>query len=297
MSYEYRVDRMDGISHSWSLKKEHELMLSYHIPNSLFDEYLRSVKLYISKALSFDYLENDEKFMSRVNQSRSNRKNITPNGAVVPKREFNLEYNLILRTWAKIVKEMSKDNSNLLKLFRTTPNIRIKYGIELEDNIKRELNTSIPHSDAWVEGPWGMNCYIPLLGDTNNNTLLYYEPIKFDEKFLETNESYLNMQWVMDNYRKIDFVPKPGFLYISDYALIHNTERKKGCDTRISIDTTMFIGDHKPHEDRILEYRNEIPNIGVDEFVDAGIYENENFLDKKSPFSHYTSKTLRNIKL
>ena len=30
---------------------------------------------------------------------------------------------------------------------------------------KRVLNTSLPHSDAWSDGPWGMNCFIPLFGD------------------------------------------------------------------------------------------------------------------------------------
>ena len=39
------------------------------------------------------------------------------------------------------------------KLVRVTPNIRIKYGRELSDNENRGLNTQLPHSDAWVEGP------------------------------------------------------------------------------------------------------------------------------------------------
>jgi hypothetical protein len=30
--------------------------------------------------------------------------NITPNGAIVPKREFHLEYNLVLRSWCDLVR-------------------------------------------------------------------------------------------------------------------------------------------------------------------------------------------------
>ena len=48
---------------------------------------------------------------------------------------------------------MSKNDRKLLKLFRITPNIRIKFGKELNDNKNRSLSTSRPHSDAWVEGP------------------------------------------------------------------------------------------------------------------------------------------------
>ena len=61
---------------------------------------------------------------------------------------------MVLRSWCELVSRMSRNNPKLLKLFRITPNIRIKFGKELKDNKKRELSTSYPHSDAWVEGPW-----------------------------------------------------------------------------------------------------------------------------------------------
>ena len=32
--------------------------------------------------------------LKRINLNRNNRTNVTPNGAVVPKREYALEYNL-----------------------------------------------------------------------------------------------------------------------------------------------------------------------------------------------------------
>ena len=73
---------------------------------------------------------------------------------------------------------MIKKDKKLLSIFRITPNIRVKYGKELEDNIGRPLNTAVPHSDAWLEGPWGLNCYFPILGDCENNTLVYYQPKK-----------------------------------------------------------------------------------------------------------------------
>ena len=297
MSYEFRTKRMNKISTSWRLKKIHDLMVEYPIPSPLKEEFLTSLKLYISKALAFNFVQDEKEFMEKVEFSRTNRKNITPNGAVVPKREFHLEYNLVLRIWTKIIKKITENDRQLLRLFRMTPNIRIKYGVELEDNLERGLSTSIPHSDAWVEGPWGMNCFIPLLGDSNNNNMVYYEPSsKFDEKFLETSETYNDMQWVMKNYKKINFIPKKGNVYISDYALLHNSFRNLNCETRISIDTTVFVGDHMPHKDRISEYRENIPNIGIDEFIDAGQSENDKFAEKKSVFSHYTSKVLQPYK-
>ena len=77
---------------------------------------------------------------------------------------------------------------------------------------------------------------------------------------------------------------------------LRNTFRHKNCGTRVSIDTTVFVGNKKPHKDRLKEYVNNIPEIGSDFFVDSGQYENEKPAEKVSTYSHYTSKVLRLIK-
>ena len=298
MSLKYRYQRINKITSAWNLHKIHPLITTYKIPKDFFETFKISMKLYIARALKIEFEENDEIFIKNINKVRNDRTNVTPNGAVVPKREFHLEYNLVLKSWCELVKQITHKNSKLLKLFRITPNIRIKFGKELKDNKKRGLSTSHPHSDAWVEGPWGMNCFIPFFGDTKNNNLIYYEPIsEFSENFLQTSPNYTQMQWVTNYYKPIAKInPKPGFVYISDYASIHNTFRKKGCDTRVSIDTTLFVGNHEPHKDRKKEYRSTIPEVGLREFVDAGQYEGDIPADKISTFSHYTSKVLKVIK-
>ena len=134
------------------------------------------------------------------------------------------------------------------------------------------------------------------MGDTKNNNLIYYEPKIFKEEFLSTAKAYKEMQWVLKYYNKLNFKPKVGRIYVSDYALVHNTNRNKGAGTRISIDTTIFVGNHKPHKDRLKEYRSKIPKVGINEFVDAGQYQTQKPAEKISTFSHYTSKVLKTIK-
>ena len=128
--------------------------------------------------------------------------------------------------------------------------------------------------------------------------MIYYEPkYLFDEKFLKISPTYTKMQWVTKYYKSIKKLnPKPGVVYISDYASIHKTYRKKNCDTRVSIDTTLFVGNHQPHKDRKNEYRNTIPNVGLSEFADAGQYETDKPANKISIYSHYTSKVLKMVK-
>tara|TARA_A100001011_G_C14270789_1_gene826897 strand:+ start:339 stop:1238 length:900 start_codon:yes stop_codon:yes gene_type:complete len=299
MSILYRKKRIKKIIKYWDFKEIHDLMVEHNLNKSAYKNFKHAVKNYISKAMNIDYEKNDKLFIKNIDLEKKNLRlrNITPNGAVVPKREFHLEYNIVLREWSEIVKNFTKNKKNLLKKFRTTPNIRIKFGDEIKKNIKRPLNTSLPHSDAWVEGPWGMNCFFPIIGDIKKNNLVYYEPIKFREEFLGTAKTYNEMQWVLKYYKKIKFTPKLGRVYVSDYALIHNTNRKPQSGTRISIDTTIFVGNHNPHKDRIREYRGKIPKIGIDEFVDAGQYENQKPVGKISTFSHYASKALKTIKL
>ena len=297
MSLKYRIDRIAQIKEIWGLNFEHQLITSLSLSESEFENLKRYIKLYILKALEFDYVHDDVSFMNNVESNRSNQKNITPNGAIVPKREYLLEYNLVLREWSAIIKKMLSGKEKLISIFRTTPNIRIKFAKDLESNKERPLNTSYPHSDAWVEGPWGMNCFVPMLGDTDKNTLVYYEPIheKFTEKMMQPSPSYKDMQWVMKEYRKIDFKPKKKKVYFSDYSMIHNTNRDKNCRSRISIDTTLYVGDHKPHKDRAKEYRDRVPNFGVSEIIDPGQSVNDDVHEKKTTFSHYTSGKMKYI--
>ena len=91
-----------------------------------------------------------------------------------------------------------------------------------------------------LEGPWGMNCFFPVFGDYKKNNLKFYEPIEFNENFLNKSPSYLDMQWVMKNYRELKFNPNLGNIYISDYAMVHNTFRKKNSRIRISIGLNNF---------------------------------------------------------
>ena len=82
---------------------------------------------------------------------------------------------------------------------------------------------------------------------------------------MAASPSYEDMQWVLKHYKKINFKPQKGKVYFSDYCMIHETHRANDCDTRISIDTGLYIGEHKPtliewqstvsQEFQILEYQ------------------------------------------
>jgi hypothetical protein len=100
----------------WNLDKIHDLMLS-HTPNEqLLKEFKNSVMQYIAKSFYFDVTFDENEFLNRLESNKNIKDNITPNGAVVPKKEYQLEFNLVLRAWTKIIYEMTKNNPSLLSL-------------------------------------------------------------------------------------------------------------------------------------------------------------------------------------
>ena len=291
---------MDEISQKWHMTKRNNFFLEKKIARNQFLNLKNSIKAYISKAMHIEYADNDDQFMQNVEVGKHDLTNITPNGAVVPKKEYAIEYNLFLKHWCEITASLVEPNPELLKKFRVTPNIRIKFGDEITENKNRNLNTAIPHSDSWVEGPFGLNMHVPIIGDCKSNYLCFYRLIsenKFDDNFLKTSESYNDMQWVLENYKEDSLIPNKGYLNLSDYTLLHKTKREPHCGSRISIDTTILVGDHPIHPDRDVEYLDEIPRIGENLFIVCERSEKSAVIEKKTTYSNYTTGSLTRLKL
>ena len=301
MSLDYRKKRIKNLSQTWGGHLENDLFMAWQIPKNLFIKLQISIALYISKAMHFDFSTDENEFIKLIEKNKDDNLNVTPNGGVVPKKEYQIEFNLILKTWCEIVSTMIKPDPKLLSLFRITPNIRIKFGEETDENKTRALNTAIPHSDAWVEGPFGLNCHVPIFGDLENNFLQFFklkDESKFKEEFLDTSSTYNKMSWVLDYYEVDNEIkPKKNFLYISDYALLHRTYRLINSGTRVSIDTTINSGDHDVHPDRLNEYSKSVPKIGEEVFIKSKRSEKSDISDKPSVYSHYTSGNLDYIKI
>lgn len=297
-SYEYRKQRFSTMVDSWGFDSIHPLLIHKEPERELLDDLKFSIMLYISKAFYFQFTLDEDEFIARLDENRHVRDNVTPNGGVVPKKEYQVEYNMVLRSWSKIVDSLTKNDQSLLTKFRMTPNIRIKFGKELEENEGRSLNTSYPHSDGWVEGPWCMNCFIPLLGDVEKNNLKFWKPIdedNFSDDFLSVASTYGEMQWVLEHYQEDETIkPLKGHVHISDYALIHATNREPGSGTRVSIDTTILVGDHQVHPDREPEYLDRLEIIGEDLLISTKrSVKDDLIVDKKTTFSHYTTGNLK----
>lgn len=292
-----RINRMTEMADQWNLVRPHAMMVVHRIDPIHFSNLQQAVLQYVSRALRIHGTPLTDSEIGLLSPATVDLHNVTPNGAVVPKKEYQLEFNLVLREWTKICKAMISPNPKLLTKFRVTPNIRLKFSKEQNDNIGRPLNTSLLHSDAWVEGPWGMNCFIPLAGDTASNTLEFWDTDQFSDDYLRLSPSYEEMSWVQPFFSPIpELIPEKGNLHISDYSLLHRTIMKPACGARLSIDTTIMVGNHELMI-RSDEYIDEVPAIGDSELVIVERSENDEIKTNTSAFHHYTSGSLRLVKI
>ena len=105
MSLKIRHNRIELLAKKWKLKKTHPLIAKYKIENKFFNEFKFNIKKYISKALKAKFDEDDNIFLKNIDKARNTRTNVTPNGAVVPKKEFQIEYNLLPNNFLVVLKE------------------------------------------------------------------------------------------------------------------------------------------------------------------------------------------------
>lgn len=183
--------------------------------------------------MTFQILQNSP----AINYSR-----VTPNGMVVPKRDSALEYNLLVLEFAKLIDSFGF--ADLIHSWHVPLNVRVKFGEVTPGNLERAHPTEYPHSDSWAgESAESVTVHIPLFGDFERNYLAMYQPPKtFEEAWLGPRTTYKEgADSCVDQYEKIQYVPKCGEVLLMDFSTLHASYREPGASARISIDTTFVL--------------------------------------------------------
>lgn len=259
------------------------------IPTSLWIDLQQAARLYIGP-----HWWEDPSFRKALN--------ITPNGMIVPKRDKVLEYNLLVRQFAKIINYFELDP--LIESWHVPLNVRIKYGQADAGNMTRDHPTEHPHSDSWAgESAESVTVHIPLFGDTERNYVqMFYPPDDFEEGWLGPRATYLEgARDIAPRYRKIDHVTTLGSMMLMDFATLHASTHLPGAGPRLSIDTTFVL--RKPGSDAEVmhPWRKE---ERVSHEVLSGVGEThllyfpdspDQQVDSQGGFKHPTNLVLRRI--
>ena len=169
--------------------------------------------------------------------------NKTPNGILNPKNETSAEFVEIQKAVNNIFDSLGVYN-HIKKL--AIPNIRYKSIKESPEAKNRPYYTSKIHSDAWVGHQGDSVFLIGVLGDVDNNTVEFNEPIGAHNNYLHKAENFDegNTRYKSLEYLGVLTAQKLG---VMDHACAHRTLIKEGSKPRISLDIAVLVDSEYSH--------------------------------------------------
>ena len=222
---------------------------------------------------------------------------VTPNGILVPKRNTILEYNLVVRAFAALMKYYGF--GHLVQSWHVPLNVRFKSSYIIPGNLDRARPTEFAHSDAWAgESSESVTVHIPLFGDLEHNYLKLYTPDdSFEEGWLKPLPTYKAADPLLSHYKALEERPRAGTVVFADFATLHGSEREMNCGPRVTIDTAFIL--KKPvmvgraHSDRVGERARPEVLEGIGENY-LFYFPNtvEEWVENKSGFKHPTNLML-----
>ena len=197
---------------------------------------------------------------------KANFANMTPNGLLVPKREFVLEFNVFQRAVAGIFEDF--DLCGLAAAVHVPASLRLVTGLEDSARDKRPRATGKLHSDVWAGEPVdAVVVHIPLFGDPENIGIQFQEMQRDQElAFMRVLEDYEEGAGLGTVHYGCQF--RSGNIYFADARLLHATVRNRG-GFRLSVDFRFRLpsdGQYKAMSDAILTNGRSDNYMAYDQF-------------------------------
>jgi len=223
-----------------------DIVLFYDINDDDFNNLVENTKIFLCKSLSLvynrEFIWNDT-FLEDNDELIQNLPNKTSNGILKPKQETSKEFTEIQKSLNNILNNLGI-SEHVKKL--TIPNIRYKSINEPEEAKIRPYYTSKLHSDAWVGHKGDSIFLIGVLGDINNNTVEFNEPINPHENYLHKAESFDEGNTRYESLKYIGQLFKQR-LGVMDHACVHRTLVKENSKPRISLDVAVLVDSKFSH--------------------------------------------------
>ena len=296
MSLEKRIRGFDHLGSRFSHERLDRVLIGYKIPDELFKRFQTAAATYISRCLPGEqYTLSDEDLMQRLEKHYSEIQNITPNGMMVPKRHLNVEYNLLVKSFADII--ASCNINDLVSSWHVPLNLRVKLGQADDANLLRHHPTEHIHSDSWAgESSESVTTHIPIFGDVERNHLTFFSPPDdFQEEWLGALPSYRDGGHIAERYNHLDVIPQKGYLYFHDFSGLHSSHRFPNAGARVTLDTTFvlnrpepILGTEHPWRENERATNETLSSLGDQKlfyFPDT----NEEFVDSEGGFKHPTN--------
>ena len=170
----------------------------------------------------------DETLCRLLDEEIGTLANRTPNGALVPKMEFQAKYNEIHRAVASWLESLNM--THLIESIRCPIVVRAVSGTAAPDAEARPYAASKMHVDLWGgDAPDSVAIVIPVLGDIERTTIEWFQPpIGFEEKYLRVMDSYDVAEELEGQCLQYPVTARMGSAYFIDAIVLHRTVRHGG---------------------------------------------------------------------
>lgn len=222
------------------------IVLFYDINDDNYKALTTATQNFLLKSLSLvhgrEFTWNDT-FLEDNDELIQALPNKTPNGVLNPKNETSAEFVEIQKAVNNIFENLGV-YSHIKKL--AIPNIRYKSTKESPEAKNRPYYTSKLHSDAWVGHQGDSIFLIGILGDIDNNTVEFNEPVGAHDNYLHKAESFDEGNTRYESLKYLSTLTSQK-LGVMDHACTHRTLIKEGSKPRISLDIAVLVDSEYSH--------------------------------------------------
>jgi hypothetical protein len=240
-----------------------DLVLIYNINKNNYKALEDAVKQFLLKSLTAAYNKDfiwTETFLEDNSDLIMNLPNKTPNGIINPKNETAYYFTQVQDKINQILNDLGI-YPHIAQM--VIPNIRYKNTKEAAEIKQRPYYTGQLHSDAWVGHVGDCQLLIGILGDVDNNTVEFNEPVEVHDNYLDKASSFSEGNTRYEYFKFLGKLSK-NTLNIMDHACLHRTLIEINGKPRISIDIAVMINSEYSHandDNNIETYMYHSPQI------------------------------------
>ena len=201
------------------------LVVEVGIAQDRFSQMQQACLAYIAACLGVGVTSMPEERMLQRAEDLANR---TPNGILVPKQEFQAEFNQLHQSVAVWLASLSIDN--MITEVYSPVIVRLVKG-EREPSLEsRPYASTKLHTDLWGgDPPDSVNGHIPILGDIERTTIdFFHPPDDFEEHWFQALDNYDNLPGFEERCQIYPIQPRLGYAYFADTITPHRTVKNNG---------------------------------------------------------------------
>jgi hypothetical protein len=224
-----RQDRLEWFSalkraQAGAVRTAYDLLVEIEMNHDVCRHLQEATMRYIGAGLGkYSDVGSVDSFMSEVDEKIDELAHRTPNGVVLPKREFEDAFNDLHGLFASYVRSLGIDHSLAGGFAPLT--VRLVKGTTDPVLDQRPFSSTKTHVDLWSGDPADtVTLFIPILGNIERATVeFFHPPDDFEERLLKMLNSYDEGMDMLGPLSPYELQMKHGFAYFMDAAVPHRT--------------------------------------------------------------------------